>query len=354
MLVYHSTTESGLPRKPVCRAGMCRVRGVPVQHLCFASEPLSGHGPNVLVVDIPEDELVGYEYEYEFHRGARMFAIPLPVLTAATVKVEEFATLTGRPWNRWIVPLLDSRPQPRNPRFQGSWALVWTSGAGKVGAKIRRRIQGQYLSVELTASDDYDPIRDYVIAEIHEEQLSDTVRGVKETWHYSHLGGALPYWMVFPVMWQAWVWNEAVLSSALNYLSTLFPSLRGLINAAATKESKHNRSRAWRLVADELNRALTKRLHRPITLGKLAGHSWTAVAAMPLRIALRVSQNLPDTPWEPPVPKPEFQHPDEAGRYLLANLYGIHPTEGPGVDHSPQDRPYAKLEGELTEHPSDE
>lgn len=350
MLVFFTTAaDSVSPEGKLvpCRSVMCRVHSAPAGHLCFSSEPQAGYGPNAFWADVPEADIARYEYKDEFRPALRMFAFPEGFVHGLQLTKEPFETRTGRPWNRWVVPVLDKRAVRGATNRVGQWTLVWASSPTVVAARVYRKIDDAFLSVEVTATADYDPTTDYVVAEVHEEFLSEGPRGVKETWRMEHLGGTIPYWMAFPVLWQQWVWDREVVDSAARYLRRQFPTLSGLLSSALAKETKHNKSRMWRLYADEAAGLLTKRLHEPINLGKLSGHSWTAVAAMPLRIAMRTSQHLPGDPWIPEKPKPEFQHPDQAGRYLLANLYGIHPKQGPGVDHNPQDRPYAHSEGEL-------
>lgn len=63
-----------------------------------------------------------------------------------------------------------------------------------------------------------------------------------------------------------------------------------------------------------------------------AGPSATAAQAIPIKMASRISQDPPHGEWEPPKPKPEYEHPDRSGRILLANQHGASPTHGPGVD----------------------
>jgi hypothetical protein len=318
-------------------------------HLCFTSEPLAGAGDSVFVADVPSDEIEQYEYKNEFRDATtRFFAVPAARVRELPLVKETFEGLTGRSWNRWIVPVLDRRAVRGDPSLRGKWSLVWVSREGIASARVYRKVEGTFLSIEVMATEEFDPEKDNIVVEHHEEFSADTPSGMKETWRLEHLSGLIPHWAVFPTAWQAWVWNRKVSASANQYLLTLFPKLKGLILASSGKETKHNKARSWRLVADEIGVELSRRLRDDIHLGMLAGHSWTAVNAMPMRIALRVSQNLPDHPWIPPVPKPEYQNPEESGRYLLANLYGAYPKQGPGFDHAPQDRVYSKLEGELT------
>jgi len=87
------------------------------------------------------------------------------------------------------------------------------------------------------------------------------------------------------------------------------------------------------------------------TIGMLASNSWTAVTAMPLRLALRMSNHVPEA-WEPPMAKPENADPDSSGRVLLANSTGAFPTDGPGVGEKMANRYVMRREGELTRQAS--
>jgi hypothetical protein len=360
MLLYFTTPRDSLVDKGqvvTCPLRVCRTEGFTAPHLCFATEPIAGQGQYVHSVDIPETEVTPYEYQNDFRRErARFFAIPHALLAKYEARRETYESRTGTPWNRWVVPVLDRRPTGRGHSL-GSWALVWMSRDGIAGARVERKREGQahqaqYLSIEVTATSEFDPERDYIVVEIHEESERQVGQGTKETWRLETVAGVTPRWAIFPTAWQNWVWDERVTNSAVRYLLTIAPHLQADVNYAMQKDSKHNKARAWRNVADEVARVVSRKLNTRVDLGKLAGHSWTAVAAMPHRIAMRLSQNLPDTPWVPPRPKPEYENPEESGRILLANLYGAYPKRGPGVDHAPQDRPYTGREGELNTNES--
>lgn len=223
------------------------------------------------------------------------------------------------------------------------WGLLWESRPGLASALIASREQGRdgepnQLTIDVALSSDFDPTRDYLVLEKH--WIRERAHGDgKETWELELLAGTAPRWMVFPWAWKNWVDNERVMLSALTFILQHVPTARDDVQYAVKCDSKHNKARAWRNVSQLIEGALSRKLHKEVVLGQLAGHSFTAVQAMPHRIAQRMG-NWVDGEWEPPIPRPEFEHPDKSGRSLLANHYGPYPREGPGVDHSTVDRPY--------------
>lgn len=331
-----------------CELGDCRLQGFG-SHLCFSTKPISGMGNWVYSIDVPTAEVAQYQWDNDFRdTGEQYFALPYALVRAANPQRDGFEAITGRPWNSWIVPVLDRRTIQRGTNSLGKWALVWMSHHGAATAKVHRKSpDNTFLSLTVTTTKEFAPTKDYIVIEQHEESEQDFGERVKETWQLSTLAGCTPQWAVFPSAWRRWVWNEQVLQSAVAYIVAHVPQVRTEIEYALEKSSKANTARAWRMVAAEVGRELSRKLGDHIDLGKLAGHSWTAVAAMPHRIALRMSQHLPYEPWTPPLPKPEYENPDTSGRVLLASLYGVFPTHGPGVDHSPQERVYNRLQGEL-------
>jgi hypothetical protein len=354
MQLYYASPRTDLaPGGQVlkCPHRECRLAGFGDDHLCFSTQPLAGQGEFVHTVDVPEASVEQYEYMHDFRaERARYFALPHAVVAALALTCERFEDRTGRPWNKWTVSVLDRRPVKGQPRFIGSWALVWTSREGAGTAKVYRKApDSSFLSVEISTTVDFDPERDYIVLEQHEEFVREAGDRPKETWRLENLAGVTPKWALFPTAWQAWVFDERVTRSALDYILTHVPQAREEIDYAAHKTAKHNRARAWRAVADTVGSVLSRRLGTRVDLGKLAGHSWTAVNAMPHRIAGRLSESILTeyAPWAPPKPKPEYEDPDKSGRYCLANLYGIYPTHGPGIDHTPQERIYTGREGEL-------
>lgn len=353
MILYytsHRPSVVGQGKVIACPHGACRLAGFGEAHLCFTTEPLTGSGQWVFSADVPQNQIEKYEYTNETRaEKVRFFALPRALVQSLDLKQDTFEQVTGRPWNKWVITILDRRAGRRAVR--GSWSLLWGSREGVVGAKVYRRTP-EFMSIQVETTVDFDPETDYLVCEVHEEQ-EKAEGGVKETWRLETLAGITPQWALFPQAWQKWVWDRKVTNSAIRYILTHVPQVNEQVEYAMQKDSKHNKARAWRNVSDEVGRSLSRKLGAPIDLGKLAAHSWTAVAAMPHRIANRMSQHLPYAAWEPPMPQPIYQSPEESGRHLVANLYGVFPTHGPGVDHAPQDRPFTGREGELVEGPLD-
>lgn len=348
MILYCTSSRPTVSEKGrvlPCPNRVCRQVGKTYPHLCFSTEPLSGMGEFVFSLDVPEPEVAEYEYGdgFRVEKQARFFALPHALVASHTLTRESYESITGNPWNEWTITVLDRRP---TRDILGRWALVWLSRDGVARARVDHKSEdGRLLTIQVTATSDFDPEQDYVVVEHHEESTKDFGK-VKETWFLETCAGTTPQWVIFPKLWENWVWDREVKDSALSFIMHAVPSVRRDVEFAHSRDSKHNKSRAWRQVADDIGRVLSRDQHRPVDLGRLAGHSWTAVEAMPLRIAERLGNHIRDR-WVPPVPKPEFEHPNDSGRVLLANLYGAYPKHGPGVDHDPQDRPYQKIEGEL-------
>lgn len=340
-----SVVENGRVVAP-CPATVCRARGMTFPHLCFATEPLTGLGNFVYHAEVPVAVAEKYEYDNDFRTEGtvRCFALPHEVVVTLTLTRSTYEEITGNPWNHWTITVLDRRGT--TPGLLGKWAVVWQSRDGIFSARVGHKTPEKYLSVEVTATQEFDPEKDYLVVENHEEYQKESGPGIKETWRLLTQAGITPQWVIFPSLWENWVWDDSVRNSAIDYLMRNIPECRQVIEFANRMESKSNVARSWRDVSDRLNLALSRKLGRNIYLGKFGSHSWTAVRAMPMRIAERVSSNI-SAPWHPPRPKPVFQHPNDSGRVILANLYGAYPKHGPGVDHDPQDRPYIGEEGEL-------
>lgn len=323
-------------------------------HVCFASEPLPGQGQYVYRTEIPLAEVGKYEYRNDFRpSNVRYFALPLPLVLKHGLESDSYEALTGQPWNRWVIPVLDRRHKAK-PNLRGTWTIVWASRAGIASVVDYEKIEEAaghvtYQSVEVVATEAFDPAKDYLVAEAHEE-YSDPYRK-KETWNTRVVGGCtVPKWVIFPRRWTQYVRDHRVIASYVEFIRGIAPdtvedmhyALRGGIH-------KSSALRAWWKVANEVGYALSRRFGTHIHLGKFNGRSWTQINAAPIRIAKRASQHLPpEERWVSPLPEPEYEDPRASGRYVLANPYGAHPTKGPGVDHEPQDRPYRQdIEGEL-------
>lgn len=356
MILYLTSPQSSFEQVgPICEGSACALSDIlDRKHYCFSTEPLAGKGKFVYSIDIPQQEAEKYEYDNPFQdQRVRFFALPQSVVSNYKVERGSFDEITGRPWNEWIVPVLDRRAV-RNPKMRGRWAIVWASREGIASARVHEKKldhdSGEpiYIAVQIRTTSEFDPTKDYILVENHEEFTRLGGVGVKETWNLRTLAGVEPEWAVYPKAWQAFVANLRVRRSAINFILRIAPEVADDVRYAEQRISKFNKARAWRNVAEQVSKALTRRLKEPISLGKFAAHSWTQINAMPIRIAKRASQHLPENKrWIPPIPEPVYVDPDRSGRYVLANLYGAYPTRGPGVDHAPQIRPYHHLEGEL-------
>jgi hypothetical protein len=347
MILYHTTHRKDLFVSPEERDTNSVARQwFDSTHFVFATEPLVGVGPWVFEIDIPFNEVEPCMYT-NIHRRERAthYAVPWQQAVDASPKVEAYEDLTGSPWNSFVVDVLDKRARKGEKELVGSWALIWASREGVARARVAERTD-DVLSLRVDLTSEFDPSRDYIVVEEHEEFAQELNSPRKETWALFTLAGQAPRWQLFPSEWQEWVNNPEVTESAVRYLMRVMPSMVRDIEYAQHLESKHSRLRAWRNVGDKIADELSTRLRRDVDLGKFAGNSWTAVLAVPLRIAKRLGSYVGEE-WVPPVPQPEFQHPDQSGRVLLANNYGAYPTRGPGVDHAPQDRPHEKRGSEL-------
>jgi hypothetical protein len=353
LTLYYTTTERTLlpidGREPICGlAAECRGRHREEAHLCFTTEPLAGQGPNVFSVEVDESVAERFEYTNPFRVGeARFVALPTALLRRLPIRETTFEAVRQRPWNQFLVPILDRRPTD-DKKLLGTWRIVWMSRPGAASATTYRKSGTMYHSVLVTLAPDFDPAMDYVLVERHEEMDQTLFDRPKETWELAVLAGSAPAWQIYPQAWQDWVWDERVTDSAIRYILNLIPEARSEVQYARGKMAKHNKVRAWRNVVDAIDRTLSTRNGRPgsVSIGKFASQSWTAIAAMPTRIAARLDKYFPGVEaWVPPLPKPDYADPLRSGRVVLANLYGPNPTEGPGVDHAPQERPFLKLEG---------
>jgi hypothetical protein len=241
--------------------------------------------------------------------------------------------------------VLDRRPTD-NPNYLGKWAVLWASREGVFSVKVAEKTD-EFLSVEVTATVDFDPDRDYLVCDEHEEQRVSFGTGVKETWKLVTLAGTAPMWVIFPTAWQEWVADTAVTNSAVKFILSYVPEARPEIDAALAVQNKVNKMRAWESVLNIVNHTLSVRWRERISVGEIKMRSWTDILAVPARLAKRIGEFRQATDWVPPKPKPDYQHPDDSGRFALANLYGIFPKRGPGIDHNTQDRARDNREGEL-------
>lgn len=186
----------------------------------------------------------------------------------------------------------------------GDFALVWASRpeVAKVSVKEDRHefnegrlnFHRDFIAVEIELTDEFDDDKDFVLVEHKVEKNPFVHTGGRE--RFELIAGKMPAWASFPEKWQEWVW--AVREDAVGFLFHKFENnnaIRDAIFSAEGKSSKNNIIWAWKEVAELIETTTNKKL-KPI----LPSESWTAVDAMPIRIAQQVG-------WRPPVPRPKFQ-----------------------------------------------
>jgi hypothetical protein len=262
--------------------------------LTFTNIALPLKGENVFVLTIDDNEAKRYEYNAPLlQMGITYYRIPLDRLKR-NVSYSPYSTVTGRSkWDEASVVLKSAHADRA-----ATWSRIWTSRQGAVSV---RRADTPYASpdyaVNIKLDTSFSQENDYIILETQQF-------GGKQ-WQLELLSGTAPLWADFPNRWNDWVWDSDVQESAVAFLVATFPSLASQVEYASGQTHKVNKIRAWRIVADDVGRALRR------DLGKIPAGSWTSVAAMPIRIAQRAGG------WTPPKPKPEFEDPNESGRFLL-------------------------------------
>lgn len=128
------------------------------------------------------------------------------------------------------------------------------------------------------------------------------------------VAGKAPRWASFPEQWAAWVQNADVRKSACEYITKRVAASADSITVAARKTGKQKCIDAWSKVAEECG----------LDVAKVRGNgTWTAVHAMPVRIAQALSGKASRSErWEPPVPRPIYQEAAKSGRVLLCGPKG--------------------------------
>jgi hypothetical protein len=264
-----------------------------IKTLTFTDIALPLKGDSVFVLSIEDAEAKRYEFNAPLLQGGvRYYRIPLDRLK--DLRHSRYSVVTGRPaWDE-VEYLLKSAYADR----AASWSRIWTSRPGAARAwRIVNTAQDCLVKVKLDKS--FSQETDYIILETQQF-------GGKQ-WQLELLSGTAPLWADFPNRWNDWVWDADVQDSAIEFLVATFPSLASQVEYASSQTHKVNKIRAWRIVADDVGRELKR------DLGKIPAGSWTSVAAMPIRIAQRAGG------WTPPRPKPEFENPNDSGRYLLVS-----------------------------------
>jgi hypothetical protein len=188
----------------------------------------------------------------------------------------------------------------------GHKARVWASRPSVVAVATVRdeRTDNGYgqerrcAEVEVRLLPGFDPAKDFLVVE--EVYTSD----VHHTHHHEYklLAGTMPRWASFPAAWKEWVgrWSSAAADWLLERAED--DDQRWAVKYAQRKVSQSNRRRAWADVA------LVFGVNPP-----LPADSWTAVAAMPIRIARQLG-------WRAPEPPPRWEDATKARRVLVAGF----------------------------------
>lgn len=205
---------------------------------------------------------------------------------------------------------------PANGGHFGAWARVWVSRPGVATAVVaderhsfvpgRLAWHEDYLAVRVCLTDAFDPARDYLLVE-HRCDAQPGVRVMRRE-RYELLAGVMPAWADFPARWREWV--DAVANDAVRYLYAWARArdrhdMVADLDYACRKRTKHGRWGAWLAVADAAG----------VPRDVLPGGSWTAIMALPVRIAARLG-------WRSPVPRPRYEAASTSGRVLLAGPEG--------------------------------
>jgi hypothetical protein len=315
-------------------------------YVVAASAPMACWGEWVFVLDISATEVTQYRVQNPLgpqDRSVEFFYIP--VARAASVVATPYKLLTGREWNETVVTVMDRRAKrPKDTSVE--WSLLWGSRRD-LAELLVIHTSPTLVQVSVRLAKDFDFSRDYLCVETHTERANErVVGGVKESWWLGHLAGFAPDWATFPPAWKTWVYDTEVQQSAEEYILDHVPEAALAFAEARGYTDKQNVISGWHVVKDIVDRELKRELGSDVTVGKLASNSWTALTAMPLRLAQRLGNYVTDQ-WEPPMPKPDFADPETANRVLLANPTGTYPTYGQGVGERMADRYYMRREGEM-------
>ncbi len=290
MLVYHMNKVAlGNRPFPSCDCGA----GAP-DHVCFFNRPLPGMGPWVYAVDVPHNVLEKVASAQRLGAFEVVnYRVPSEALKDVAHHEYAYHEITGgQDWKRWALDL-----QPKNDR-EGRTSKVWVSRAG---AALARPTGDAGFQVELTEL--FNPYADYLIME--------TTSCGGQKWELTPLAGVIPGWADHPQRWHAWVHDSKVRAAALDYVRDAVPATEQLVEHALKQTTKLGMMNAWTKVADKVEAA-------GYPLGRIHAASWTSVMAMPIRIAQRLSQHLAEE-WDAPIPKPEYEKPEDSGRVLLAS-----------------------------------
>lgn len=180
----------------------------------------------------------------------------------------------------------------------GDWARIWVSREGIYTLKVvsEKHAKGPYHSdrvvVDVEPNEMFDHETDYIIVE-HKRSHNPYLNGSSRHESYETIFGQEPDWASFHRKWREWV--ESNTESAADFLRR-HPQkeVKKAAEHAARKKTKRKRFDAWEEVASLLG----------VTLQ--TNYSWTAVRAMPIRIAEKAG-------WSAETPRPRFQKREDSG-----------------------------------------
>ncbi|NLK38111.1 MAG: hypothetical protein GX299_08515 [Epulopiscium sp.] len=198
----------------------------------------------------------------------------------------------------------------------GSWARVWTSRQGvatyhvaeenhHIGKPGRMTPHKDYVAVEVSTTNMFNHEKDYILVE-HKRSANPNLRGSSSRERYELLAGIMPAWASFPSAWQEWVQERAVQEAAADHIIAKVPETREAVRYARQKSSKGNIRRAWDDVRWLCSDAMGKEIDYP-------DGSWTAVRAIPIRIAQKLGG------FRSPIPRPVWQKRDASCSFLLVS-----------------------------------
>lgn len=162
----------------------------------------------------------------------------------------------------------------------------------------------EMYAVIASTTDAFDDSKDYLVRVV--------MKGGRP--EVQTLAGKAPRWANFPEQWSAWVQNPDVRSSAVDYITSRVPAAADALTVALRKTGKQKLIEAWTAVA----KACGVDENQVRNSG-----TWTAVHAMPIRIAQALSSKSARTNrWEPKVKRPIYQDGETSGRVLVAGPKG--------------------------------
>jgi len=201
----------------------------------------------------------------------------------------------------------------------GSWARIWASRENITKITIikdehsftpgRLAYHKDTVIIDVVPNENFNEEKDYILCE-HKRSPNPFLGGSSSREYYELLfGKKMPAWADFPKAWSCWVRNFEVQGSAIKHILKKVPTAKEYIEYAQRKTAKGTITNAWLEVAEHCEKVTGKKL------GDIRGSgTWTAVDAMPIRIAQRLGG------WKPPVPRPVYGERDAV---LVASPYKL-------------------------------